>query len=174
MDADFILIRNMKKGNDEAYDVFIRKYYNEILKYYVYHCFDLGHAEDLAQETFIRFFTNLSNYRHVGKAKNFLYTIAGNLCKNYCSKAREAPMDDSNLANLAGTNEFTSNLIIKLEVEDALSRLPDELRDVVVLYYFQSLKLSEIADVLKISLPLVKYRIKQAKIQLKKYLEQEG
>lgn len=174
MDADFLLIWNMKKGNEDAFDVFVRKYYDEILKYCGCHCFEPEYAEDLAQETFIHFFTNLSDYRHVGKAKNFLYTIARNLCRNHYKKAKETPIDDSELTDLAEAAEFTSDILTKLEVEDALARLSDELRDVVVLYYFQDLKLSEIADILKIGLPLVKYRMKQARIQLKKYLEQEG
>lgn len=174
MDADFLLIRNMKKGDEAAFDVFVRKYYDEILKYCSFHGFDPGYAEDLAQETFVHFFTNLPDYRHIGKAKNFLYTIAGNLCRNYLKKTTETLLDDSELADLAEADEFTSDLLTKLAVKDALKRLPDDLRDVVALYYFQDLKLSEIADILKIGLPLVKYRMKQAKIQLKKYLEQEG
>lgn len=173
MDTDFLLIWNMKKGNEEAFDVFVRKYYDEILKYCSYHCSDLEYAEDLAQETFVHFFAKLSDYRHIGKAKNFLYTIAGNLCKNYHKKIKDEIMVDSEMLNLMDTVEFTSDLLTKMEVEDALKHMPDELREVVVLYYFQNLKLSEIADILKIGLPLVKYRMKQAKIQLKKYLEQE-
>lgn len=174
MDTDFLLIRKMKNGNEEAFDVFVRKYYDEILKYCSYHCFDLEYAEDLTQETFVHFFAKLSDYRHIGKTKNFLYTIAGNLCRNYRKKIKDETMADSEMLNLADTSEFTSELLIKLEVEDALKHMPDELREVVVLYYFQNLKLSEIADVLKIGLPLVKYRMKQAKIRLKKYLEQEA
>ena len=58
-------------------------------------------------------------------------------------------------------------------MEEALEKLSEGLREVVVLYYFQELKLSEIADILKIGLPLVKYRIKRAKTLLKEYLEQE-
>lgn len=173
MDTDFLLIWNMKKGNEEAFDVFVRKYYDEILKYCSYHCSDLAYAEDLAQETFVHFFAKLSDYRHIGKAKNFLYTIARNLCKNYRKKIKDEIMVDSEMSNLVETIEFTSDLLTKMEVEDALKHMSDELREVVVLYYFQNLKLSEIADILKIGLPLVKYRMKQAKIQLKKYLEQE-
>ena len=38
MDVDFLLIRKMKQGDDDAFDTFVRKYYNDILKYCVYHC----------------------------------------------------------------------------------------------------------------------------------------
>lgn len=171
MDTDFLLIRDMKKGNEEAFDVFVRKYYDEILTYCSYHCSDLEYTEDLAQEAFVHFFAKLSDYRHIGKARNFLYTIAGNLCKNYRKKRKDETMVDSEMIHLAETVEFTSELLTRMQVEDALKHIPDELRKVVVLYYFQNLKLSEIADILKIGLPLVKYRMKQAKIQLKNYLE---
>lgn len=174
MDIDFLLIRNMKKGDEKAFDEFVRKYYGDILKYCGYHCFDLEYAEDLAQETFVHFFAKLSEYRSIGKTKNYLYTIAGNLCKNYYKKKKETLLEDEELKEQAGvTVTETSKLLIKIEVEEALEKLSEGLREVVVLYYFQELKLSEIADILKIGLPLVKYRIKRAKTLLKEYLEQE-
>mgnify|MGYP001532094519 CR=1 FL=1 len=75
MDVDFLLIRKMKQGDDDAFDTFVRKYYNDILKYCVYHCSDAEYAEDLTQETFANFFAKLSDYRYKGKTKNYLYTL---------------------------------------------------------------------------------------------------
>lgn len=54
-----------------------------------------------------------------------------------------------------------------------MNDLPEELREVIILYYFQELRLAEISDMLGIGLPLVKYRIKQARIQLKRLLGEE-
>ena len=51
MDVDFLLIRKMKQGDDDAFDTFVRKYYDDILKYCSYHCSDAEYAEDLTQET---------------------------------------------------------------------------------------------------------------------------
>lgn len=45
----------MKQGDDNAFDLFVHKYYQEILSYCHHHCFDKTYAEDLTQETFIRF-----------------------------------------------------------------------------------------------------------------------
>ena len=40
MDLDFLLIRKMKQGDDEAFELFIHKYYRDILSYCKYHCAD--------------------------------------------------------------------------------------------------------------------------------------
>ena len=61
-----------------------------------------------------------------------------------------------------------AEVINRLTLEWALRQLPDELLEVIIFYYFQELKLREIAGILHISLPLVKYRLRQAKIQLEK------
>lgn len=70
MDTDLFLIRKMKSGDGSASDQFVRKYYPDILKYCSYHCTNRENAQDLTQETFIRFFEKLSEYHHQGKAKN--------------------------------------------------------------------------------------------------------
>lgn len=70
---DFLLILQMKQGNEKAFDKFVRKYYAEILSYCRYHCLDQAEAEDLTQETFLRFMENIASYQHIGKAKNFIY-----------------------------------------------------------------------------------------------------
>lgn len=73
---DFLLIRKMKQGDDDALDLFVHKYYQDILNYCHYHCSDKTYAEDLAQETFVHFFSKLSDYHYRGKTLNYLYTIA--------------------------------------------------------------------------------------------------
>lgn len=174
MDSDFLLIRKMKRGENEAFDAFVRKYYGEILSYLGYRCPDRGCAEDLTQETFVRFFAGLPGYRHQGKAKNYLYTIAGNLRKDYFKKKREIPTGDEKLNEQAETEAYPMDAVSdKLMLEWALGKLPDALRETVTLYYFQGLKLMEIAQILSISLPLVKYRLRRARQQLEKLLRKE-
>lgn len=175
MDADFLLIRKMKQGDEKAFDVFVHKYYEEILKYCTYHCLDMEYAKDLTQETFIRFFAKLSDYHYKGKNRNYLYTIAGNLCRDYYKRSTESPLDEQILNGQSDMQEnMTETVIEKMTMDWALKQLPEELREILILYYFQELKLSEIADALQIGLPLVKYRIRQAKTQLETLLRKEG
>ena len=175
MDTDFLLIRKMRQGEEEAFDAFVHKYYGEILQYCNWHCFDRGYAEDLTQETFLRFFAGFSSYEHRGKAKQYLYTIAGNLCKNFYKKKKEYPADREELegSRQSGEADPAGRLVEKVAVEQALAQHPEELYEVAVLHYFQGLKLKETAEMLGISLPLVKYRIRQAKEKLEELLGKE-
>ena len=171
---DFLLIRKMKQGDDNAFDLFVHKYYQEILSYCYHHCFDQTYAEDFTQETFIRFFTKLSDYHYKGKTLNYLYTIAGNLCKDYLKKTKEILLEENESLeeNQAEENQ-TEQILNRVLIEQVLGQLPDESREVLTLYYFQELKLTEISGKLQIGLPLVKYRLQKARRQLKELLGKE-
>ena len=62
----------------------------------------------------------------------------------------------------------------KVTLEWALNQLQADFRQVIDLYYFQEMKLTEIASILGIGLPLVKYRLKQARNRLQDLLGKEG
>ena len=64
-------------------------------------------------------------------------------------------------------------LDLRMDVHRALEQLPPELLEVAILYFFQELKQKEIARILGIGLPLVKYRIRRAKELLAGYLGKE-
>ena len=131
-------------------------------------------AEDLTQETFVNFFAKLSDYRHKGKTKNFLYTIAGNLCKNYYKQHKPISIDEEQLSEMESTSgNPEENITDRVMLEWALEQLPEEFRQVIDLYYFQEMKLTEIASALGIGLPLVKYRLKQARTRLQVLLGKE-
>lgn len=129
---DFLLIRKMKQGDDNAFDLFVHKYYQEILSYCHHHCFDKTYAEDLTQETFIRFFTRLPDYHYKGKTLNYLYTIAGNLCKDYLKKTKEILLEENESleGNQAEENQ-TEQILNRVLIEQVLGQLPDESREVL-------------------------------------------
>lgn len=167
MQQDFLLVRKMKNGDEGAMDTFVRQYYAQILQYCSYHCADKAWAEDLTQETFERFFKRLADYHHHGKSLNYLYTIARNLCIDWGRK-NSGPI----VERIVETDE-TGRLDDKLLIEAALAKLSEELREVVILHYFQELSMREIAGILQIGIPLVKYRIKRAKELLQEFLGEE-
>lgn len=169
MDKDFLLIRKMKTGDTDAIDVFVRKYYPIILKYIRYHISNTEQSEDLTQETFEKFFRVLAGYQHMGKALNYLYVIARNLCNDFNKKTAEIAMSDIPKLEENQLNRIDD----RLDMEQVLKKLPNELQEVIILHYFQELTLKEVATICKIGLPLVKYRIKRAKEELSKLLRKE-
>lgn len=169
MDADFLLIHRMKNGDDQAIDTFVRKYYPSILRYCNLHIKDHGYAEDVTQEVFARFFRTLSQYQHYGKAQNYLYVIAANICRDYYRKPEEIPIDELPEQLVYETEP----LDLRMDIHLALEKLPAELREVTILFFFQEIKQKEIARILGIGLPLVKYRIRRAKELLFGYLGKE-
>ena len=62
----------------------------------------------------------------------------------------------------------------KMLIEAALAKISDELREVVILHYFQEFSMRETANILQIGVPLVKYRIKKAKEQLRTLIGEEA
>lgn len=172
MDSDFLLIQKMKMGDEQAIEFFVNKYYPKILKYCCLHIYDHGHAEDMVQETFEQFFRTFDQYKHYGKALNYLYVIASSKCKNYYAKKSEPAMMEEMPEQSDPRMEYLDGWI---DIYTAVNSLPPELKEVAVLFFFQEIKQKEIAKILGIGLPLVKYRIKKARERLALCLgEEEG
>ena len=168
MDTDFFLIQKMKNVDDSAIESFVRKYYPKIFQYCLLHIRDRGDAEDLTQETFLKFFQSFERYQHRGKCSAFLYAIASNACKDYYRKAREQYVEE--VPEKAEEDQDMGSAEIRMDVETAVARLPEELRETAILFFFQNLKQKEIAKLLDIKVSLVKYRVNRAKKLLGEYL----
>ncbi len=166
---DYLLVQKMRMGDEKAFEDFVAKYYPQILRYCQIHVKDDGYAEDMAQETFVRFFRTLKQYQHYGKVGNYLYAIAANACKDYHRKMREIPMEELPEAQ----NKNTESLEEYIAVKEALNNLPEELREVAVLFFVQERKQKDIARILGLSLSLVKYRIRRSRELLGAYFGEE-
>ena len=162
--SDFLLVHRARAGDEEACERLVRKYYPSIYQYCLLHIYDTYEAEDLTQEVFARAFASLDRYREYGKVKNYLYTIAGNVVKKDIPLEELPEAESENRVDTVG---------IRLDIEQAVRKLPEELREVAILSFFQELKQREIAGLLQIKLSLVKYRIGRAKELLIKELEVE-
>ncbi|MCM1049341.1 MAG: RNA polymerase sigma factor [Clostridiales bacterium] len=169
VDEDSLLVQKMRMGDEKAFDKFITKYYPAILRYCQIHIKDYGYAEDMTQETFTRFFRTFRQYKHYGKAVNYLYVIASNVCNDYYRKKKEFLPGELPET----TDKNISDIDNKIVISEALDMLPKELKEVAVMFFVQELKQKDIALILEIGIPLVKYRIRKAKEQLAQYFGKE-
>ena len=74
------------------------------------------------------------------------------------------------LNTMSKFHNYSFNNTLLITIEESIKKLPEDLQEVVILHYFQDLKLKEVADIIGIGLPLVKYRIGKAKELLSVYL----
>lgn len=167
MISDFLLIQKIRNGDNRAGNEFMKKYYPLIYQYCFLHIHDRDCAEDMTQETFVRFFEAVMNRTDIAKVKSYLYRVAGNTVKNYYRKKKELLLEK--LPDTVENN--AADIEVRLDIERAVARLPDEIREITILFFFQGLKQKDISDLLGIKLLLVKYRVSKAKELLSKELE---
>ena len=80
MDADFLLIHKMKNGDEEAIEVFVKKYYSTIRNYCRLHTYTDCDAEDITQATFEHFFRSFRSYPvYIQTVRGVGYRFNGNL-----------------------------------------------------------------------------------------------
>lgn len=133
----------------------IQQYYDAIFRYCYHMTGSRALAEDLCQDTFVSFIGHYAEVRGMGKAKNYLYTIAKNKCRDYYKKKKPIFMEE------IPEQEEDVHMEELVIVRQMVMSLPEAFREAVVLRYFQNLKYPEIAAVLDISLSLAKYRVKK-------------
>ena len=166
---DEYLIRCTQNGDKEALNKLIERYYDKIYTYCYRHTGNIQSAEDLCQDTFCSMLNNIEEYRHYNKFQNYLYIIAGNKCKDYYKKKKPIYLEEIP-ENIIQTCELETDY----EMKEFVNMLPKELKEVIILRFYQELKFQDIANILQISNSLVKYRVKKAISFLQGEMERSG
>lgn len=160
--------RKLKNGDKEGLYIAFDAYYDKIYGYCYRHVNHRETAQDITQEVFLRVLLHLENYRHYGKFENYLYVIAGNLCRDYYRKRRVLSLEDLELqkeeSGFARTEE-------QLVVGQALKKLSEQEREIILLRFYQDLKIKDIAKILGLKLSTVKYHLKRAQERLEDELK---
>jgi RNA polymerase sigma-70 factor (ECF subfamily) len=139
-------------------------------------------ARDAAQETFIAAYRNLANFRGEAKVSSWLHRIAVNQCLTVKRRAKtrsEEFLDDDDgseertfIAPLQNSPSREAEQVERLKlVRTAVSSLPTDLRQVIVMKEFEDMTFQEISETLEIPLSTVKSRLYTALKQLKMKLE---
>lgn len=150
----------------------IEQQYDKLLRYCYMKLRDKTLAEDITQETFIRYFES-KDYRSVGNEMAYLYTIARNLCIDYFRKQKDEPVEEvpERAQELQGTGDYAQGLVDRITIEQALDRLDADEREAVVLRYSWELSVKDIAQGMGISRFAVRRRISSALNKLRKEME---
>jgi RNA polymerase sigma-70 factor (ECF subfamily) len=144
--------------------------------------FNASEAEELAQETFVRVWTQREKFRPDAEFRPWLFSIAVNLARNRLRWWRSRPLLRQGFEGQAeylergaegsggsGTLERAERAVA---VRDAVAALPLELREALVLFHYEELSQAEIAVSLGCSVKAVETRVARAREKLRAVLTQ--
>lgn len=142
--------------------------YEKIYKYCYFKVKNRHLAEDLTQETFLKFFSQ-HTYISRGKPLAYLYTIAKNLCTDSYKK-----LTVDNLEEVEMKESMFEVLERNITLEKAVRSLSQELQEIIMLRFVNELSMAEISKITGVSRFSIHRKINKALGQLKVVLREEG
>jgi len=126
-------------------------------------------AEDLCADVFEKVQRKLSEYdASKASVSTWIFTITRNTVIDYFRRYKAFSEPDENLSDDSEVDEGLMNAEMLDELADALDALPDELRTLIVLRYYDGKPLTEVAEVMGLSYGAVKLRHQSALTKLRK------
>ena len=179
-DTDALLVQRTLDGDQKAFGLLVSKYQRRIQRLIGRMVRDAELVEDIAQETFIRAYRALPNFRGDAQFYTWLYRIAVNSAKKALVEIRRDPLifessraseaeDDETYRppNDLSSDETPEMLLAAKEVgvvvNAALEQLPEDLRQAITLREIEGLSYEEIAAVMSCPIGTVRSRIFRAR-----------
>ena len=183
-DTDKELVRRVKKGDRDAFDLLFSRYQHKILNLVSRYLRDPQDVEDVAQEAFIKAFRALPRFRGESAFYTWLYRIAINTAKNHLvARSRRPPgtdvdVDDAEyfdgndaLRESESPEAALARDQLSSEIDLAIAELPDDLRSAVTLREFDGLTYEQIAEIMDCPVGTVRSRIFRARESIDKRIE---
>lgn len=179
--SDQEVVSAVLQGNVDAYAVLVKRYQKPIYNLMLRMTNSTADALDLAQETFIKAFEALDRFRKDSRFFPWLYSIGLNHSRNFLRRNKAHPkvdMDDREPGAAAyydaDQKQSRCDRLDVMEIRDALSQLPVDYREAVLLRYREEFSMEEIAEALQISLSGAKMRVHRGLKKLREMLEKNG
>ena len=158
-----------------AFNLIVRKYQERLYYYIRRMVVDHDDADDVMQNTFVKAWKALGNFRGDANLYTWLYRIATNESLNFINKRKKqnkVSMDDAEhyLAQNLESDHYYSGDEIQQKLQAAIATLPEKQKAVFVLKYFEEKKYDEISDILGTSVGALKASYHHAVKKIEKYL----
>jgi RNA polymerase sigma-70 factor (ECF subfamily) len=180
LDVDKQLVQRTLAGELRAFDLLVLKYQRRVERLVARMVRDADLVQDIAQEAFLNAYRGLAGYRGDAQFYTWLYRIAVNTAKKKLMEAKRDPLvlesasrsaddeDESSIREPEGIAPDTPESVLASRqiadaVNDALSMLPEELRQALVLREMEGLSYEEIATAMDCPVGTVRSRIFRAR-----------
>lgn len=190
--ADADLVARVQQGDKRAFDLLVLKYQRKIMRLLSRMLRDQSEIEDVMQETFIKAYRAIPQFRGESAFYTWLYRIAINTARNWMASQGRRPSSPNinqsedgetfdEIDNLTDNNTPESILAsqeVAASVNESIQQLPAELRTAIVLREIEGLSYEEIAQSMNCPIGTVRSRIFRAReaiaAKLRPLIEQHG
>ena len=180
-EADDQLIRRVREGQDEAFEVLVQRYRTRVHRLAVRFMRNREEAEEVSQEVFLTVYRKLAQFEGKSSFSTWLYRVAVNaslMRLRSQDHAETVPIDDL-AGELSGDEEeavkppdYRLNSEESLvQIERAMDNLPEEFKTILILRDIEDFSNEETAEIMDLSVAAVKSRLHRARSYLRKRLE---
>ncbi|HVF33849.1 MAG TPA: RNA polymerase sigma factor RpoE [Candidatus Saccharimonadia bacterium] len=175
-DLDEVLVKRVQAGERKAFDLLVRRHQHKVIGVISRYVADWSEAQDVAQESFIRAYRAIGNFRGESAFYTWLYKIATNTAKNWLvSQGRRPPTDDVQIEDAVHLDAAVrlkdsstpERELLRQEIERTVfatvEALPEELRQAITLREVEGLSYEEISERMECPIGTVRSRIFRAR-----------
>lgn len=167
--SDAHIVRTVLEGDAEAFRTIVDRYHDDALHFATHLLGDHAEAEDAVQDTFLRAYRYLHSYAEQDRFRAWLWRILVNRCRTRAGarQRRPEPVDASRITELADLHaehpdHSLDRLFLRDELAQALTSLPAEQREAVVLHFTDGLSYPEMAAITGTGVSALKMRVHRA------------
>jgi len=166
--SDVELVEASRRGEHEAFGHLVARYQDVVCAVSYSSTGDPVLGDDVAQDTFIAAWRQLDRLRDTGRLRPWLCGIARNLGRKARKHRRREELVDTDEHVATGASPFddVARGEVELVVREALARIPDAYREVLVLYYRENQSIHEVAATLGMSDAAVMQRLSRGRRHL--------
>ena len=164
---------------DEIMEAIIDEYSDRILHLTYTYVKNKSTAEDLTQEIFMKCYERFHQFNGQSSLKTWVYRIASNHCKDYLRSwhYRKVSFNEKLLAYIPSKAKQVEDQIVAMSEEESLIQaimdLPTKYREVIFLFYYEELSITEISNVTGVNRNTIKTRLQRARELVKEQMIEE-
>lgn len=127
----------------------LEEQYDKVYRYCYYKLHNIQQAEDITQETFLRYL-ECDSYKDIGRPLAFLYTIAGNLCTDWFRRRKMEELPEE-LPEQISAEETENHMLDSINLRQALLELTERERELVLLRFVNEVPMADLSKIYGIS-----------------------
>ncbi|HEX6558675.1 MAG TPA: sigma-70 family RNA polymerase sigma factor [Longimicrobiales bacterium] len=172
--TDREVVERVLAGDREIFRVLVRRYQDMLYRHALRMTRESDVATDLVQASMVKAYASIAFCRDRDRFGAWLYRILANACKDHLKsrRRRDVSLDDETVHPIAASNPQADveRSESRAQLESALARLPDSMREAFVLKHVEGMPYEEIAEMMNTSVSALKMRVHRARELLKQYL----